>query len=335
MGERYGDWDKIKNTIETDPIGFIADVSAVMIPVGGVVGRAGRVIEPVTAVRNIIGAAGKKLSPMIQKKLYISALKMTTSKKVSTAERAARVETGIQKKILPTSQGLKKLNHEIRKTDLQVQRTINKGSRAGDTISIEDILKPTNKIREKAKHSMDREAIIKSVDNLDVELRNHPDLVNGRIPAKAANEIKKRAWADLEGKFGEAQALELEARKAIGSAARQELEKLYPNIGELNRSSGAMRGLRESVEASVKRLENNNVISLSDWIVATGGGLVGGAVGAPGAVVLKKIMSSPSVKSATAFALRKADKLIKTGTKTAIPSQVAAQTGKLEKEQSK
>ena len=333
MGERYGGWDKIKNTIETDPVGFIGDAAAVMMPVGGAIGKAGAAIEPVTAVRNIIGAAGRKLSPSAQKKLYISALKMTTSKKVSTAERAARAETGISKGILPTSQGLKKLNREIRKTDLQVQRAINKGSRAGDTVSIEAILKPTAKIRDKAKHSMDRESILNTVDNVEAELRNHPDLVNGRIPTKSANEIKKRAWADLDGKFGEAQALEIEARKAIGSAARQELEKLYPRIGALNKDSGAMRGLRDSVEASVKRLENNNAISLSDWIILSGAGAASGVAGGAGAVALKKIISSPSVKAASAFALRKASKAMKTGEGLAAPAQIAEKGGRIEETQ--
>lgn len=332
MGGRYGGWDNIKNTIETDPVGFVADVSAVMIPIGGAVGKAGLAIEPVTAARNVISAAGRKLSPAAQKKLYISALKMQTGKKVSVSERAARAETGIKKGIRPTSQGLKKLNHEIRKTDLQVQKIINKGSRAGDTVSMDAITKPLNKIREKAKHSMDRESILKSLDDLEVEMKAHPDLKNGKIPAKAANEIKKRAWADLEGKFGEAKALEIEARKAVGSAARQELEKLFPKIGALNKDSGAMRGLRDSVEASVKRLENNNVISLSDWILLGGGGAAGGVPGGAGAVALKKILTSPSVKAATSFALRKADKALKSGTGLAIPAQITSRAGKLEEE---
>jgi hypothetical protein len=327
MQQRYGGWDNVKNTIQTDPVGFLADVSAVLIPTGGAVGAAGRAIEPINMARKVIGAAGKKISPAIQKKLYISALKMQTSQKVSVAERTRRARTGVEKGIQPTSGGLKKLNNEIRRTDLRVQKVINRGTRKGDMVAIDDILKPTAKIKEKAKHSMDRESVLRSIDDLESELRSHPDIVNGKIPAKAANEIKKRAWADLDGKFGEAKALEVEARKAVGFGAMDELEKLYPEIRKLNKESGAMRGLRQSVEQSVKRLENNNVISLSDWIVMTGGGAAAGVPGGAGAVALKKIMSSPKVKAATSFALKKAGKI--KIPEVAIPAQIGARAGAL------
>lgn len=326
MGERYGGWDNIKKTVETDPVGFLADISAAMMPVAGTVGRVGVLTEPVTIARNIIGAAGKKISPAIQKKLYISALKMQISKKVSVAERIKRAETGLEKGVLPTSSGLKKLNREIRRADLQVQRTVSKGARKGDMVAIDDILKPVAKIREKAKHSLDSEAILKSIDDMEAALRNHPDVVSGKLPTGVVNEVKKRAGADLDGKFGQAQKLEIEARKSIGHGAMLELEKKYPEIRALNKDSGAMRSLRGSLETAIKRLENNNVISLSDWIVMTGGGAGGGAAGAAGSIVLKKIISSPRIKALTAMALKRVESLPRIP-QVAIPSQIAARGG--------
>ena len=78
FADRYGGWEAIKNTIATDPVGFLADASMVLTGGGGlaarapsVVGRvgraaqqAGRAVEPVTLATKGVKRAGRALGPV-------------------------------------------------------------------------------------------------------------------------------------------------------------------------------------------------------------------------------------------------------------------------------
>lgn len=320
MSDRYGGWDNIQRTIETDPVGFLGDASILFGGAAGVFGKgakAAKMIEPLTLAKNIVAHSGNRIGDAVAKKLYNAAFKMTTSKKVTTAKRAERVKTGLGKAVMPTKRSKEWLDREIRRADLLVQRTVNRGSRKGDLIDIEDIMRPVEAIKKKAQHSLQREAVLQTIDEYKKILKSHPDAVGNKLPAKAVNEVKKQIWHDLKGKFGEAKSLEIEAVKSIGRGARMELEGLYPQIKGLNVDSGAMRGLRETLEQTIKRLENRNVLSLSDIIVATGAGAAAGPGSGMGALVLKKIITDPQVQAATAIAVQRAGQIIKPGARGA------------------
>lgn len=66
LSQRYGDVNSLKQTVESDPVGFASDVSAVFGGVGGMIGKAGKVsgISELSSVGQGLSTAGKLTNPV-------------------------------------------------------------------------------------------------------------------------------------------------------------------------------------------------------------------------------------------------------------------------------
>jgi hypothetical protein len=99
--------------------------------------------------------------------------------------------------------------------------------------------------------------------------------------------------------------LAIEGDKAIARGLKEELVKLNPELATLNAKDSALINLEEVLERAVNRTRNYDVVKLGDTIMTTTGAVLGGAPGAATAFATKRILESPTVKSALSFAVSK------------------------------
>jgi hypothetical protein len=115
----------------------------------------------------------------------------------------------------------------------------------------------------------------------------------------------------------DARAAVKKADKAIAHEINEQLKVALPEYGKINEELSKKINLTKYLERAVSRVRNHNVIGLGDMITLgsafTGGAAAGGAeLGgglAVGALITKKVLESPMVKSRVAYALARSARL--------------------------
>lgn len=334
--KRYGGEDKLRNTIETDPVGFLADVSTVLTGTGGALrgsavvaekagqaaatvapairaaGKAasatGAAVDPVSmVVSGAINTAGKtipgaasKLSP---EALYESALKPSTT--LSKEERATRVSTALENNILPNQQGLDKVRSLITQIDDEVNGIIREGPYGGNPINTDAVVQHLDQLKEFARNTVNPQeplAIIKKVESRFLAAKGTA------MSVEAAHNLKKNTYLELKKFYDKfTQNAAVEAKKALARGLKEEVYALYPELREMGKKEGALIALEESIERAANRISNRDVIGLGVPMKGAAGGIVGGPAGAVATTALG-ILDTPQVKARLAQALYRARK---------------------------
>jgi hypothetical protein len=167
LKERYGNWDKVKNTAYTDPIGFLADVATLLDGAGAAFSAAGkvsdvsklskaaeiaksaaRVADPLTGPTEVAkGAVPSRVAGKAASQLYQSSLKPSTAR-YTTAERAKMVNAGLEERIPVSKTGLQESVDRLHEVNDKIDEVIAKARKAGSTVSLNEMLKPLDDVRE-------------------------------------------------------------------------------------------------------------------------------------------------------------------------------------------
>lgn len=333
FAQRYGGSENLRKTIETDPVGFLADISSVFTGAGGAVrgsaavaskvgpraaavaapvakaGRAlsevGAVTDPVSmAVQGAVNAAGKavpntgRLSP---EAFYESALKPSTT--LPKEERTARVATALENSIMPTQQGLDKVSDLISKIDNEVSESINTGPYGGNPINTQTVVGYLDELKEFAKNTVNPQKALADINKVESRFLAAKGT---SMSVEAAHNLKKNTYVELKKFYDEFQrSAEIEAKKALARGLKEEVYSLYPELRELGKKEGALIALQESIERAANRISNRDVIGLGVPMKGAAGGIVGGPAGAVATTALG-ILDTPTVKARLAQALYKA-----------------------------
>lgn len=147
------------------------------------------------------------------------------------------------------------------------------------------------------------------------------------IPASEAQKIKVGTHQKLSDEYGQLSSAAVESQKQLARGIREELEQIFPEIGDKNAALGEDYLSREVLERAVNRTRNQNLISLGAKVIGAGvagahAGPLGAAGAMAGAMVLHYVLTDPTVVSKIAIGMNKASK----GTVT-IPAAVAKITG--------
>lgn len=289
--------------------------TATDIPIGAAMEAGGAIIgKPIQA--------GIKAAGPLAKRLYESVAKIPP-RSVPKAVRDKAIETALKYKIKPTEKGFKKLRGMIEATNEQISTVINDAStmstrarelnkktgRRGefdeDMIEVRDVLKRLQGVREWAKNSYpDPTPIYKIID----EYRQGVMQSRGaRIAVDTAQKLKQGIYRRLtDSAYGEYSTPVKEIEKSIARGLKEELVEKYPILESLNSKDSALIGLADILEKTVNRTRNWDVVGLSDYAGAIGGGTLAGGSGAGLGMIAAKVLRSPSVMSSLAFALKKA-----------------------------
>jgi hypothetical protein len=361
--ERYGSIENLKKTIATDPVGAVADLSlfatgtgaalrgAALIPKAQKAGRVATALQKTGAAAQKVGAAIEPINigikgvvkPIAKATLPkgLPAKMLERSAKFSTTipetDRARMIQTMLDNGIGLTKGGVDKSRKLIDGFNVKVTDLINKATREGKAIKVKALFTDLKKLRKEATLSDLPETELKKINKIAGELnRANQKLRKGTLTPKEAQKLKQNIYKRTYSLHGKQRAnITRDTRKSIARRAKEEIEKLNPEIKLLNQKEGAMIKLSKELEKAVSRISNNNIFSLRNVITVGAGGAIGQAPGIAAALGIS-IASDPRVQSKIALAMSRARKVAaKTGRKveavskkTTLAKQAAFQAGR-------
>ena len=340
VGERYGSVDKLKETLATDPVGFLSDASGVFGGAGMMVGasKAGRVAkaasnisDPLNAVRQTAAlpmrAAGATKLPH---RMYMGVIKPSKrSYMFSTPEkRAALFETAVREKVLPKQSGAQKLQRRLDPIQEQVETILDSPSPDSAGIERKGVVAKAIPTLERAAEQIAPTKTTRQSANV---LADFIDSTPENIPPKTAQRLKSNTGRELHKQYGEMKNFEIETNKQLVRGLKEGLESKFPELKSLNAKSKELIDLKRAIEDAIPRIENRNLLGLSDYVLgagAAGSSIAGVAPAVTGGALLagKLVLGHPQVKSRLAIALARARKYPKLSTSGAAPRAVIAGT---------
>lgn len=352
--DRYGSWDNLKQTIESDPVGFLADASGLLAGLGAVgkVGKVGKIgkmlqetgkaIDPVNlGINTTKYGVGKMIPERLPQSMYESAAKFSTT--LTPDQRKSLTATALRERVMPTRSGLAKLDLGIKELGQKIDDLVQSATDSGVTIPKEKIYQHLDELRAdvggaKLNAPQDLRKIQRITDAFDEHLRNtgKDALTPSELQAFKQDAYRRINW---DAKQGQANYVKEQTGKAMARAAKDEIEKVSPDVQALNRRQGDLLELRPYLERSAGRIENRDVMGIGMPMKATAGGVAAGPVGAAAGTGLA-IFDIPQVKARgaiTAEALRNTgvDQFVNNATLPYLLRQGALQSGRLKQSQDK
>jgi len=343
MEDRYGNLDKIKETIATDPVGIFGDVSSFfmgagavtkIMPMGGKTGKmlgktgktlstVGAAADPISIGKNLTyGAGGKLISKGIPRKLYHSSLK--ASSKLSEAQANRIVETALKYGINTDTRGLRKLNNYITQLGSRVDELVETATREGKLIPVERLFDQFDELKKEfTGKPMTAERQIDAVR--DEHRQWNLDQGRTHLTPEQAHKQKKIIYKELDTHYAKASEspASIKAQKALANSAMTALDEMIPELRHLNKEElGPFLALKKEVEVSAARIKKKDLFGMSTPMKFAAGGIWGGKAGVALGLSLAAL-DTPRIKSRLAIVL---EKLRKRGIKV-TPTQTAIEMG--------
>jgi len=307
--KRYGSIDAIKRTAMEDPGGMALEIIGGVGSLPGKVGKVAAAMDPFNIAKNT-AATGIKALPNIENSMAQTVNKFSTTLDPDQAHRMT--ETQLNKQIMPTSKGGKKLEGMINKNMRELDDILIKAQESGKGVNKAKLLGSLQRM----KGGLSKQSTPqydKRVAELDSIINEYTEQWAGidTIDAPEALALKRNLdrsinWKKVNQSGTEgAEAANVELR----GAARTELEGIDPKVGPLNDDTASMlelysKGKPDGIERTMRRLGNNNNVPLRSAI-AIGTGLSSGTpvgMAAGGAAAVGML---PLIQAKTALFIRK------------------------------
>jgi hypothetical protein len=326
LSERYGGVENLKQTIATDPVGFLADVSAITTAggalaaklgkakkigqlqrIGEKVSGVGQAIEPLSlpnTVRKGFSKAVAKLTPeSMLNKMVESSFKF--SAKVPLEQRTKLAQTALNEGIVPSAKGSRKIQGIIDNINDDITKAIDLGSKKGTTILSTDVLTRLDDLKAFYAESVGGGIAIKEIEDMAAGFAKD---FGKRIPIARAQQIKRNTNAIIRKQFGEMKSVAVETQKNIARGLKEEIANRFPEIQALNERESSLIGLNKELEKAVRRIDNRNIVSLGAKAAGAGGAAAGGAGGGLFTLLADQIFGNPAIKTKLAIAIKAAEK---------------------------
>ena len=298
--ERYGSTEAFLNTVETDPVGALADLSTIFTGVGGAgravtstggaanrvasqVSRLGNVIDPVNQSLNVVQAPlGALIPESVPQNLYASGVKPSGT--LSATDRANVLQTGLDEGIMPTPAGVRKLDDLItgfgRRVDNLIEKSIRDDTAVDATVLFSDLADLENTVSTTVRLNREadleaiakvRSALAKSIYRTDDIDANTPPK---RLDARELQSLKQQAYAAADyGMRALENPMSNQAFQAIGRSARRGVETAVnsPELTALNRRLGGLLEARPVIERASGVTQNRNFVNLPGLLGASAG----------------------------------------------------------------
>lgn len=304
---RYGSLSQIGDTLYEDPVGVAADASMALGAAGAAaklggatkaattLSAASDTINPVSAAIRGTGNATKAALQSntvnnLGKRIYQSSLKPRFgSDKVSPADIAQTVQTGLSEAIPVTEKGLSKLQGLIDDYNQTIQGKIDAGTKAGAAVDPAKVVTRLDDVETRFANQVDNASDLNEVASTGVRfLDQNP----GMIPASKAQAMKIGTYQKLRGAYSEVSSAAKEAQKALARGLKEELANLFPELTALNAKEGAALQLENALQHAVKRISNRENLPIGSATLS----------------FIKSIADSPTVKSHLAIAMHQGAK---------------------------
>lgn len=345
LEKTYGSYEGFKQAIAKDPARIMADISTLLVPsakivegaatvaqlptiakAAGTVAKGAALTEPITAATagakqtaritsKLVGKAFDSLTPT---GLYESAAKIST--KIPQKERKRLINVALESDIMPTLDGLNKIEKKIETIDSTIADMIDTATATGKKMPMGKLFKEFKKLKEDRLLSTTAKESIRSINKVRKSmLEANAKIGRGRLTPKEVQKLKQTIYKDLRGAYENMKnsTASVKAQKAVAKSAKDYLEVLLPEIKLLNKTDGDLIKLRGALEGPASRIRNHQLIGIGAGIKIGGGATTGGMIGGPetaallsGIAAVQTVFDHPMVKSKLAIVL---DKLQKQG----------------------
>lgn len=342
FADRYGSIEGFKNSLATDPVGVLADMSTVFTGGAGaakgiakgaqlagkaglaeglgraaeLAGTAASMTDPISLAGKGVGAIGRGVSAITPdalkvtpEKLYGSALKPSTT--LSPDKRAAIIQTGIQERILPNAVGNDKLGGIRQQLGEQIGNIVGERANLEASGAVPRTIDPEALVSgamdytgNKLGYSPNKGILLGRADNTFTNFLDNFGPSN--LDTETAQRIKQRAQLESKKAYDEPLTTPAqEANKALARQLRVAIEQNVPEVAPLNQRLSRLEALSDPVERAAARSGNWDWLGLGAGL--SGGGGLGWALGGPtGAAIgaaAGMVGRQPGTKARAAFAL--------------------------------
>lgn len=233
--QRYGGLSNIGDTIISDPVGALADVSTIFTGGAALPGKVGAALSAGAKYTNPLsplGALGavKPATDSVSASLMQSALKPTI-KQLQTGDAATTVQTLLDKGINPTKAGTEKLRGLIGAKNDEIAGLL-AGSNA--RIAKSDVLTGLDPVRAKFTNQVDPIADLGSIQRVADGFDMHPGIPGGDMPIQQAQSMKQGTYKVLNGKYGQLGSAETEAQKGLARGLKDQIAAAVPEVATAN-----------------------------------------------------------------------------------------------------
>lgn len=341
--DRYGSWDKTLKTIETDPVGFVTDVSGLLTGGASVLPKssrlakiaktAGAAIDPANLAVNATRTGARMLPKSLPHNLYKSAAKFSGAKNAPDADKL--IQTALDYDIPPTAMGVGKL--EIVKADLvdYVDNLIDAAEGTGKKVPYSAVFKHLGKLRsDMGGFRLEGGKNLKIIDDIAGRLDRHMKKTGRKmVGPKELNEFKKDIYqiTQFDTQNQTATRAGNQAQQAIGRAAKELIEEIAPgNVADANRELGRILDLEQPLKTVAARNDRRNLLSIDTPLQVEAAASMGGPMGGVGGALMS-LLSYPNVSSGLAIMLDDINRgLLGSYPGLSLADQAAYQSGRLQ-----
>lgn len=340
LKDRYGGFDKFKQTLQDDPVGVLADASSVITLGGaataklagkaGKIGEAaskaqqvGRALDPVNVTISAVKKTGASIPKAVPRRLIDSAFKFNEK---NTVKRARLVDYVLENSMVPTIKQLEKNLSKLDDLSRKISARIARAERSGAEIPVSALYMDMPDVRAKYGgvriHAKKDLGIIDSVYKEIMD--NLRDLGKKTITPKELQTIKTDAYKKVtfDRLSQRTEPATDAARKAIARSARKSLEEIDPALKPLNKEWGLLKQIEPHIEQSVNRFYNSDLINFGGAAkIGVGHTVLGGGVGTGVGATAAFLGKAPN-KARVAIVLENLRRLSET--KTAIQNSMPA-----------
>jgi hypothetical protein len=321
LADRYGGIPQIKRTVQEDPVGAGADLAMFITGLGGTmratgtIGKMGTVADIGTKVQKVgqaldpvnIATTGALIAPEkalgglarsgdARFRMMESVVKPSTTLKPDVVR--GKMQTLLDERIPITQKGVKMIEDRIRRATMTADDLIESAKDVGGTVDTYDLaLKVMDDMGDQYKgFPKNRATMMKRLEEI---IDDYPDGLD--IPE--AQDFKRRLYAENEDIYKGRQQVASKKERVVSKTetafARQlmlALEDYVPELRGANKNIGQYLDVQKEVERAVRRMSNNNIISLTDYLAPTSAGALGGKALALPVSIVKGIFGNPRVK---------------------------------------
>lgn len=273
----------------------------------GSVGRFGSMIDPANLAVSGTAKVGAGLLGNAPQGLYKSAAKLP-----KRFDQDAVTRTALGEGIMPTDAGITRGRGLISdiggNIDDIVQNSVNSGQKIDRTAlyqHLSDVYQDVGGV------NLDAMKNIKKVNKIVDDFEAHMDSIGKQnITAAEAQKFKQDIYKSINWKAKQGTGSETAAktRKAIARGAKDEIERLIPEIKDLNLRQGDIIELLDAIDAPAARIANRDMIGLGMPAKIITGSLVGDTSGAVAGFLLG-LADSPTLKAKLALGINDIKKM--------------------------
>jgi hypothetical protein len=308
LDDRYGSEENLKQTIATDPVGFLADVSSVVIPAGGAVAAAGKglattgklakmtsaleraggslarggaAVEPLNMALRGVGKGIQAIPVTVPERMMKSALKI--SKKVSDADKTAIARTALDESIPLSRAGLEKVQDLKHVLGKEIDAKVQELQKSGQAIRTEFLLSDIQGVMDNAGLMVPPQT--RTVQRIiEQTMEGLPEVLTPSQIQKLKRNLQNR----VAEQYGKTSTPTVQVQKNIARQARIELEQAIPEIAGMNANEATLIKLARAMDEALQRIGNRDLSGIGAPIKmgagASAAGPAGTALGALAAI---------------------------------------------------